>query len=157
MEVHGVGWWVTLKRTRWYGLRSASGGAGRALHKFPPYSARRTDPRRVRRWRPGRGAGRAPPWSRTMSCALSPAQSAQSARDEKVYRATQRTHRIVPRCLPNNHIAAAPRRKLTSGSCSARLSSALRVTRPAVVSVETVRASGTFSVRITTSKEVRSG
>ena len=65
--------------------------------------------------------------------------------------------RIVPRCLPNNHIAAAPRRKLTSGSCSARLSSALRVTRPAVVSVETVRASGTFSVRITTSKEVRSG
>ena len=65
--------------------------------------------------------------------------------------------RVVPQCLPDNHIAAAPRRKLTSGSCSARVSSALRVARPAVVSVETVRASGTLGVCITTSREARSG
>jgi len=54
--------------------------------------------------------------------------------------------------LPDHHIAEAPRRKLTSGSCCARVSSALRVVRPAVVSVVAVRASGTLRVRITTSR-----
>ena len=65
--------------------------------------------------------------------------------------------RRVPYYLPGHHIAAAPRRKLTSGSCCARVSSALRVVRPAVVSVVAVRASGTIRVRITTSKEPRAG
>ena len=65
--------------------------------------------------------------------------------------------RRVPYYLPGHHIAAAPRRKLTSGSCCARVSSALRVVRPAVVSVVAVRASGTLRVRITTSKEPRAG
>ena len=65
--------------------------------------------------------------------------------------------RIVPCCLPDHHIAQAPRRKLTSGSCCARVSSALRIVRPAVVSVVAVRASGTPSMHITTSKEARAG
>ena len=34
--------------------------------------------------------------------------------------------RIVPHYLPDHHIAEPPRRKLTSGSCCARVSSALR-------------------------------
>ena len=65
--------------------------------------------------------------------------------------------RRVPYYLPDHHIAAAPRRKLTFGSCCARVSSALRVVRPAVVSVVAVRASGTLRVRIRTSKEPRAG
>ena len=65
--------------------------------------------------------------------------------------------RIVPRYLRDHHIAEAPRRKLTSGSCCARVSSALRVVRPAVVSVVAVRASGTLRVRITTSRRARAG
>ena len=65
--------------------------------------------------------------------------------------------RRVPHYLPDHHNAAAPRRKLTSGSCCARVSSALRVVRPAVVSVVALRASGTLSVCITTSKEPRAG
>ena len=66
---------------------------------------------------------------------------------------------IVPYYLSDHHIAEPPRQrhKLTSGSCCARVSSALRVVRPAVVSVVALRVSGTLSVCITTSKEPRAG
>ena len=46
----------------------------------------------------GAGAGRAPPSVRTMvmrmSCAIAPTRSTRSARDEKTYRAPQRTYRL---------------------------------------------------------------
>ena len=58
---------------------------------------------------------------------------------------------IAPYALPDQPSAQVLERKLPSGSCSARVSSALRVACPAVVSVETIRASGTLRVRITTS------
>jgi len=64
--------------------------------------------------------------------------------------------RIVPYYLPDHHIAEPPRRKLTSAA-AARVSSALRVVRPAVVSVVAGGASGTLRVRMTTSKEARNG
>ena len=41
---------------------------------------------------------------------------------------------IVPNDLPGHHGDEAPRRKLSLGSCCARASSALRVSRPAIVS-----------------------
>ena len=50
---------------------------------------------------------------------------------------------------------SAPRRKLTSSSCCARVSSVLRVVGLAVVSVVAGRASGTLRVRITTSRGAR--
>jgi len=59
--------------------------------------------------------------------------------------------------VPDRHIAEPPRRKLTSGRAAARVSSALRVVRPAVVSVVAGGASDTLRVRMTTSKEARAG
>ena len=64
---------------------------------------------------------------------------------------------IVPNDLPGHHGDEAPRRKQTLGSCCARVSSALRVFRPAIVSVVASGVSSTLRVVITTSSEVRAG
>ena len=116
------------------------------------------------RWSRGGGSPGPPSRSLSMTTTTSPSKAIitgkmRRSRSGHTTRARRRVGdaRNVSHYLPGHHIAAQPRRKLTAGSCCARVSSALRVVRPAVVSVVALRTSGTLSVCITTSKEPRAG
>ena len=66
-------------------------------------------------------------------------------RSEHVIRARRRVGgaRIAPHFVAGHHIAQPPGRKLTLGSCCARISWTLRVARLAVVCTEATRVCGT--------------